>query len=244
MKISEARTIGNLLANQVRKGDIDAAYALLDPVLAERTQFSALNQIGGSLADCPLDSVYSFLDKLAADKQMGGWVVIGSALGAQMDRDFEGALSHCKKYITAADVWYGADILGERVPGPALILDFKQALNLLSLWREDANSWVRRTVGVSAHYWAKKTADSDVHAPSATALLEFMTPMFTEWEMEAAKGIGWGLKSLGKYYPDILTRWLVELLSDQQLRYRSIMLRKSITYLPESNKAEILSLIP
>jgi 3-methyladenine DNA glycosylase AlkD len=243
MKISEARTIGKNLTSQVLNGDIDAAQDLLIPILANRTSFSALNQIGSSLAVCSLDQVYTLLDRLAADKHIGGWVVIGSALGAQLDRDFDGALSRCKMYIIAADVWYGTDILGERVPGPALVMDFKQALDILTPWREDDNRWVRRSVGVSAHYWAKKSTGSAQHVHSATELLEFMTPMFTEWEMDAAKGVGWGLKSLGKYFPDILTTWLVELLSDQQPHYRAIMLRKSITYLPESNKAEILSLV-
>jgi 3-methyladenine DNA glycosylase AlkD len=243
MKISEARIIGKQLTSQVQNGDLDAAQELLNPILADRTPFSALNQIGSSLAACSLDPVYTLLDRLAVDKHMGGWVVIGSALGAQLGRDFGGALSRCKMYIIAADVWYGADILGERVPGPALLLDFKRALDILNPWSEDDNRWVRRSVGVSAHYWAKKSAGSEQHALSATELLDFMTPMFTEWEMEAAKGVGWGLKTLGKYYPDILTKWLVKLLSDQQPHYRAIMLRKSITYLPESNKAKILGLV-
>jgi hypothetical protein len=67
--------------------------------------------------------------------------------------------------------------------------------------------------------------------------------MFSEWELDTAKGIGWGLKTLGRYYPDILTNWLMELLSDPPPRYRALMVRKSITYLPESNKVEILNLI-
>jgi 3-methyladenine DNA glycosylase AlkD len=244
MKISEAKSIGKFLASLVQNGDIDAAQALLNPILVERTPFSALNQIGNSLADCPLEQVYILFDRLAADKYMGGWVVIGSALGALLNRDFEGIFQRCRKYIIAADVWYGADILGERVPGPALVLDFNQTLDILIPWQEDANRWVRRAVGVSVHYWAKKSGGFDHHAPSAIALLDFMTPMFTEWELDAAKGVGWGLKTLGRYYPELLTRWLVEQLSDLQLRYRAIVLRKSITYLPESNKAEILSQIP
>ena len=244
MKNSEAKSIGKLLAGQVEDGDIDAAQALLNPILAERTPFSALNQIGSSLANCPLEQVYMFLDRVAADKQMGGWVVIGSGLGALLNRDFEGVFKHCRKYIIAADIWYGADILGERVPGPALVLDFAPTLEVLSPWREDANRWVRRAVGVSVHYWAKKSDSSDQNTFSASALLDFITPMFTEWEMDAAKGVGWGLKTLGRYYPDILTSWLVEQLSDQQLPYRAIMLRKALTYLPESNKAEILNLTP
>ena len=33
--------------------------------------------------------------------------------------------------------------------------------------------------------------------------------MFEEWEMDAVKGVGWGLKTLGKHYPDLVADWLV-----------------------------------
>jgi 3-methyladenine DNA glycosylase AlkD len=243
MKISEVKTIGESLAQRVSNGDMDTAISLLNPILADRTPFSALDRIGGSLVDPPLDNIYTFLDRLASDRYMGGWVVIGSALREQLDRDFNGTLSRCKKYIILSDIWYGADILGERVPGPALLPDFNNALNILSAWRKDSNRWVRRAVGVSVHYRAKKSKGSKPHTKTAVELLNFMAPMFTEWEMDAAKGIGWGLKTLGKFYPDILTNWLKEILSDRQMRYRAIMVRKSITYLPESNKVEILNII-
>jgi len=243
VKISEAKTTGESLAQQVSTGDVDNAISSLNPILADRTPFSTLDRIGGSLVDLPQDNIYTFLDRLASDRYMGAWVVIGSALGAQLDRDFNGALSRCKKYIILSDAWYGADILGERVPGPALCSDFNNALNILSAWRIDSNRWVRRAVGVSVHYWAKKSKGSKLQTKRAVELLNFIAPIFTEWEMDAAKGIGWGLKTMGKFYPDNLTNWLMEILSDQQLRYRAIMVRKSITYLPESNKVEILNII-
>jgi hypothetical protein len=242
MKISEARTTGELLARQVSDDEIDAAISLLNPILTARTPFSALNIIGGSLENCPLENIYIFLNKLAFENHMGGWVVTGSALGAQLDRDFNGAFTHCKRYIIDADTWYGSDILGERVPGPALLYDFKCAINNLLTWRDDPNRWVRRATGVSVHFWAKKTRGSDQHVHNAIELLNFLTPMFAERELDAAKGIGWGLKTLGKYYPEILTNWLMEILTDQQLNYRAIMVRKSITYLPVSTQSEILSL--
>jgi 3-methyladenine DNA glycosylase AlkD len=241
MKTSEAKIIGQNLANLVRTGEIEAGYTLLIPILSQRTSFSALGQIGSSLGECPLDSVNNLLEKLAADKTMGGWVVIGSALGSQLDRDFEGAFDRCRGYIVASDVWYGADIQGERVPGPALVNNFQFALEELTTWRDDPNRWVRRTVGVSVHYWAKRSRGKDERADQAKELLTFLSPLFTEWEMDAAKGVGWGLKTLGRYYPDLVTPWLVEQISDPQRRYRALMLRKAMTYLPDDQKGEILS---
>jgi 3-methyladenine DNA glycosylase AlkD len=164
-------------------------------------------------------------------------------LGSQLDRDFKGAFNRCRGYIVASDVWYGADIQGERVPGPALVNNFQFALEELTTWRDDPNRWVRRTVGVSVHYWAKRSHGKAEYAAFAEDLLTFLSPMFTEWEMDAAKGVGWGLKTLGKYYPDLVTPWLVEHISDPQLRYRALILRKAMTYLPDNQKDEILSKI-
>ena len=239
MKTSEAKIIGQNLANLVRIGDNEAAYTLLIPILSQRTSFLALDQIGRSLGECPFDPANNLLERLAAEKTMGGWVVIGSALGSQLDRDFEGAIDRCRGYIITADTWYGADIQGERVPGPALVHNFQHALERLTTWQDDPNRWVRRAVGVSVHYWAKKSGGRNEYTAYARELLLFLSTMFNEWEMDSAKGIGWGLKTLGKYYPELVTPWLVEQISDPHRRYRALMLRKAMTYLPDDQKSEI-----
>lgn len=240
MKISAARTLGQKLASLLNKDKVVQAYDLLEPVLSEKTPFLALDQIGYSVGESLLKPANSLLEKIAQEKTMGGWVVIGSTLGAQLDRDFEGAFVRCRDYIVAADVWYAADILGERLPGPAFINNFERAIINLASWREDSNHWVRRSVGVSVHYWAKKSRGAEILAPSVERLLAFLSPMFSEWEMEAAKGIAWGFKTLGKYYPELVSPWLVEKISEPQIRYRKVMLRKAMTYLSESHRVRIL----
>ena len=135
--------MGERIAVLVQAGELVRAYDLLAPVLAERTPFPVLGRIGGALGAGPMEPTSDFLDLIAVDKTEGGWVVIGAALGAQLDRDLDGALDRCRDFIFAADVWYGADILGERVPGPALLAYFQPALDFLDPWREDENRWVR-----------------------------------------------------------------------------------------------------
>jgi hypothetical protein len=63
--------------------------------------------------------------------------------------------------------------------------------------------------------------------------------MFGEWDMDAVKGVGWGLKTLGKHYPDLLTQWLEEA-SPQRHRHRALMLRKALTYLAPEQRARAL----
>lgn len=142
-----------------------------------------------------------------------------------------GVFARSHSYVITADICYAADIFGERVPGPALVADFDPALVLLSAWQSDPNRWVRRMVGVAVHFWAKRSRGAPELAPQAQALLDLLDPMFEEWEMAAAKGVGWGLKTLGRHYPELVTDWLVEQVAVRQRCHRAIMLRKATTYL-------------
>jgi hypothetical protein len=53
--------------------------------------------------------------------------------------------------------------------------------------------------------------------------------MFEEREVDAIKGVGWGLKTLGKHYPDLVADWLAKQVAHRQPR--ALMLRKAVTYL-------------
>jgi len=239
IKTREAREIGARVAAFVRSSQLTDALNLLTPVLASRTRFPMLELIGKTIGDEPPDIVNTFLDQIAAGKTEGGWVIIGSALGRQLESDLEGVLERSRRYIIEGDIWYATDIIGERVPGPALLQIFDEALRLISPWREDHDRWVRRTVGVAIHFWAKKTKGADEHVSRAERLFTFLEPMFEERNMDALKGVGWGLKTLGRYYPQLAAAWLEEQVVVKNRPYRALMLRKALTFLPEEERARI-----
>jgi 3-methyladenine DNA glycosylase AlkD len=240
MKSQDAEALGYQLAVLVHSERSDQAYAKLAPILAERTKFPLLERIGEPIGAGPLDQTNAFLEHIARARMEGGWVVIGAALRKQLDRDLAGAIGRARKYIIAADVWYATDIIGERVPGQALVDWFDQALEQLSTWRWDPNRWVRRVVGVAVHLWAKRSRGAAELEPKALALMDFLEPLISDWEMDVAKGTGWGLKTLGKYYPAALTEWLDERLP-QQPRYRAVVKRKALMYLSEQQRARVLA---
>ena len=235
----QAGALGAEIAAWVQHGDLEQACAALKPVLAGRTPFRFLDRIGQAVGAGTLPETNTFLDRIAAGQTEGQWVVIGSALGTQRDRDLDAALARCRTYITSASTWYASDILGERVPGPALVEIFDQVLDILAPWRQDPNRWVRRSVGVAVHFWAKRSRGRPDLAARATALLELLDPMFEEWELDAVKGIGWGLKTLGRTYPDLVAGWLVEQAVRRQRHCRALLLRKAATYLPEHHRARL-----
>ncbi len=239
MKTQEARQLGERINALIFTEQGSEAYALLAPILSERTPFRLLDIVGEGIGVGPLEAVNDFLSRVAIQKAEGGWVVIGSALGKQLDRDPAGAFTHCREFILAADVWYGTDILGERLPGPALVRDFSPSLALLAPWRVDANSWIRRAVGVAVHFWAKRNRGAVKSKPEAEQLLCFLEPMFEEWDIEAVKGIGWGLKTLGRYYPEPVTDWLYQQVVEKCRPHRALMQNKATTYLSNEQRAKV-----
>jgi 3-methyladenine DNA glycosylase AlkD len=238
MTTQDAIDTGERIAQLIRARNPDAAYSLLAPILSGPLPFRLLDRIGAPVGLEALPQVNSFLDTIASHQTEGGWVVIASALRQQLDRDREGSFERCRRYVMDAAIWYATDILGERVPGPALVDDFKPVLKLLRPWRDDENAWVRRTAGVAAHFWAKRSRGDAEHLREARALLEFLAPVFEERDMNAVKGFGWALKTLGRNYPDLLTEWLVEE-APRRPRHRALMLRKALKFLPEAHRERV-----
>ena len=239
MNTAQARELGEKIIVALQDDGVNEAYKLLAPVLAQRTPFRLLDRIGERIGAERISQVDEYLDRIAQDKSEGGWVVIASALRQKYTLQSQETFERCRAYIISADVWYAADIFSERVPGPALVDDFSNALQLLSPWRTDADRWVRRSVGVAAHFWAKRSRGASELVDRAEALLHFLAPMFTEWEMDATKGVAWGLKTLGRYYPDQVTEWLVNEILPADLRCRAHMLRKATLYLSEEQRERI-----
>ncbi len=241
MKIQEAREFGHRIGTLVGDRKPREACDLLSPLLAERTPFRLLDAIGAGVGNEPLEAVDVFLDRVSEGRTMGGWVVIASALRQQLPRDLPGAFERGRKYVVAADAWYATDTLGERVPGPALAAYFEPSLALLAPWREDANRWVRRMVGVAVHFWAKQARGRASHLPQARALLDLLASMFTERNVDVVKGVGWGLKTLGKYYPQQVADWLIQ----QAARpHRALMMRKATTYFPSELRQRVIKMVP
>jgi hypothetical protein len=240
VRSKEASELGKRIAGLVEVGQIVPAHELLVPVLAERTPFAMLRRIGGPIGAGPLSQVNAFLGLVAAGRTEGGWVIIASALKVQLDRDLAGAFARCRSHIIDANVWYAADTLGEGVTGEALVSHFEPALDQLCPWRKDPNPWVRRAVGVAAHFWAKRSRGAPEQAPKAETLLAMLEPMFWEWDMIAVTGVGWGLKTLGRYYPELVAGWLAQVVGSSGRSHRALMLRKALTYLSDEQRAQIV----
>jgi 3-methyladenine DNA glycosylase AlkD len=237
---ANAREFGRHLANDCTFSKHTDAYALLAQVLAERTPFRLLDLVGEALADCPSPKLDRFLDEIASHATLGGWTVIASALRSGIPADLSGRLERTHGYIIQADTWYACDCFGERVLGQAIVYQFNEALPLLSPWRSDVNRWVRRSTGVAGHLWAKRAKGSTESAAQAIRLLDFYFPMLAERNIDAAKGVGWAFKTLGRYFPQEVFNFLIKK-SDSSIA--PIVRRKALKYLPEEMKSRLLKIL-
>lgn len=230
-RADQARDLGLLLAIKVSIAPPAEVYALLAPILAERTPFRLLDLIGEGLSNCPGTKMDIFLDEIASHATIGGWTVIASALRSSLSQEMQKVINLTYGFIIRADTWYACDCFGERVLGQALVDEFDTALKVFSAWRIDKNRWVRRSVGVAGHLWAKRSSGAMDLAPQTVELLKFYEPLLAEQQIDAAKGVGWALKTLGRYYPEALFNFLHEY---GGRTISPIILRKALKFLPEN----------
>jgi len=114
MNAVEARVLAALIDPLVRRGQVEEAHDLLAPVLRERTPFRYLDRIGAAAGVGLLPATDHLLERIAAERSEGGWVIVGAVLRRQLPRDLAGPLARCRSMAMAADISYGADILGEQ----------------------------------------------------------------------------------------------------------------------------------
>ena len=239
MKKQEVTEISQKCLTLLTKGATDEALETLKPILTQKLPFPLLDHCGeilGSLAAAKPESLLFFLDRIETTKAMGGYVIIGSALGCFVDHNLPQALGKAKEYIIKGDAWYVTDIIGERVQGRALVNHFSETLPLLGTFPHEQNPWVKRSVGVAAHFSAKRVRRD---REKAERLLGPLSLYFEEKDTRIIKGTGWGLKTLGRYYPDLV----VDFFKSQKGRIPSpLLIRKATTYLQPEMKTAIKAL--
>jgi 3-methyladenine DNA glycosylase AlkD len=227
--MQEADTVASEVEALVREGNLEKAFTMLDPLAFGRTKFPILDRVGMRLGRATLDeaSLLEALDRMVSRGSVGYYVIVGSALAQRLESNMADCLEKTTEYVVIGENWAKCDSIAERVWGQALVCHFSQAYKHLARMRDHDNRWVRRAVGVAVHYFAKRR-------PNATAelrmLLVLLAPRLGERNYDAIKGIGWGLKTIGKYQPKLLARFL-----KNQMKWEHptrLMLKKATTYLP------------
>jgi 3-methyladenine DNA glycosylase AlkD len=232
----DAYAVASRVEVLIRRGCLEDALHLLDPLAFGRARFPILDHVGVRLGQASLGNAafLEVLDRMISRGSVGYYVIAGSALAQQLGSNSTTCLEKTTQYIVIGDDWAKCDTLAERVWGRALLQDFAQAYSYLTKMRTNDNRWIRRTVGIAVHYFAKRRPAA---TPQLRRLLVLLAPMLGERNPDAIKGIGWGLKTIGKHQPKLLTRFLNTQI--KRVHPTKLMLRKATTYLPARTKQQL-----
>jgi 3-methyladenine DNA glycosylase AlkD len=220
----------------IRAGCIEEACRLLDPLAFGRTKFPVLDRVGMRLGRAGLENaaILGMVDRMISRGSVGYYVIVGSTLAERLGSDIMTCLKKTAEYIMVGDNWAKCDSIAERVWGRALVYHFPRAYSYLAKMRVHDNRWIRRAVGVATHYFAKERPAATVELRK---LLVLLAPMLGERKRDAIKGIGWGLKTIGKYQPKLLTAFLMS--RAKRAHPTKLMIRKATTYLPSRTKQQL-----
>jgi len=239
MRRQEARGLAQKCLGLLAVDEEETALEALNLLLTTKVPFPILDLVGqilGERAKEEPQKLLAFLDRLVETRAMGGYVIAGQGLIAINDVDLRLSFARAREYIIWGDAWYVVDIISERPLGHGLLAQFDEAVGLIEGLAGDENPWMRRSVGVAVHFFAKRVRDDPARIERLLALL---APLIEERDTSALKGPGWGLKTIGRYYPELLVAFLRRQLTTKHPR--KLLLRKATTYLDEARKEGILS---
>ena len=198
-------------AHYAANGSAALASWLLAHLLCHRVKFPLLEYTAVQINKfIPRQEQSAFIATLFGQPEHGSSVIIGKLLQLWLPDDLPGAFTQACQAITSGNTWYHCDHIGERVFGHGLLTQPDAALPLLTTYLANGDEWNQRAVGVAAHYATKK----GLSAEWVTAVLILLLTKANSKAYEVQRGIGWGLKTIAKFHPNMVQAKLAKLPPD------------------------------
>jgi 3-methyladenine DNA glycosylase AlkD len=232
-----ARNIAERCVEAINQKDHEAFWTVLNPVLDAKVPFPLLDEMGRMLGKAGrLDSqkYFGVFNEIVATDKMGGYVIVGQALAAFLEPELEEAIRKAAEIVAEGRKWYVCDIVGERALGQALVAHFESAAPVLERMTVLEDQGVRRSIGVAVHFFAKRRPE-DVERMKR--LLSLLSLLVEDKRVFVVKGVGWGLKTIGRHQPKLVEDYLKETIKTK--RISKLMLRKATAYLDEGTKRKL-----
>jgi 3-methyladenine DNA glycosylase AlkD len=233
-----ARSIAERCTEAINRDAWEEFWHVLNPVLETKVPFPLLDEIGKRLGAAGKDEpsrYFGVFDEIVATDKMGGYVIVGQALAAFLETELEASIRKAAEIVAGGKKWYVCDIVGERVLGQALVEHFDSAFSVLERMTVLEDQGVRRSIGVAVHFFAKRRPEDVERMKQLLSLLAFLVD---DKRVFVVKGVGWGLKTIGKHQPKLVEEYLKETLETK--RISKLMLRKATTYLDGEAKGKLL----
>lgn len=232
-----ARTVAERCVEAINREDREGLWNVLNPVLDAKVPFPLLDEMGrvlGEAGKLEPQKYFVVFDEIVATAKMGGYVIIGQALAVFLETELEASIRKATEIIAEGKKWYVCDIVGERVLGQALVARFESAVSLLEQMTVVEDQGVRRSIGVAVHFFAKRSPE-DIERMKR--LLSLLSLLVEDKRVFVVKGVGWGLKTIGKHQPKLVEDYLQQTISTK--RISKLMLRKATAYLDERTKRKL-----
>lgn len=182
-------------------GSAALAAWLVENLLCHRVKFPLLELTAVHLNEfMPRHEQSVFVTKLFGRPEHGSSVVIGKLLQLWLPDALPSAFMVAGQAITSGSTWFHCDHIGERVYGHGLLHHYEAALPLLTKTLHSGDEWNQRAVGVAAHYATKK----GLNAERVTAVLTLLLTKADSKAYEVQRGVGWGLKTIAKFHPELM----------------------------------------
>jgi 3-methyladenine DNA glycosylase AlkD len=236
-----ARDVAAKCINAIGQDDKQAFWQVLNPVLDAKVSFPLLDEIGkqlGQAGKLGKRRYFAVFDSIIETEKMGGYVIVGQGLAQFFDADLEASVLKAKEAIIKGKTWYVCDILGERVFGQALVDCFDGALDVLEEMVAEENQAVRRSLGVSVHFFTKRKPNNVENLREL--FVHLLLPLVEDKRVFVVKGTGWGLKTIGRYQPKLGLEFLEEILATKTVS--KLMVRKATKYLDTQIKDKMIRL--
>lgn len=186
----------------------DLAQLIDQELLSLKIRFPILEYCTFKLLDLiPEDQQIEFCDLISDHRREGGNVLLGIMLQKRTDKFFDQSMEAGARYIQEGGEWYVCDIISERLYGHALLTLPERTLHLLHKNAKHPSDWMRRSVGVAAHYATKKGL-SQQHVRK---VFELLLTLGNHKDHHTKRGIGWGAKTACRFHPEIATIYEVDI---------------------------------
>lgn len=196
------------LKDALSRSEKDFTETLFRKVLSQKVKFPILEYLAREIhAFVPAGKAISLIDRIAATRKIGAYPIAGMMLQLRLEQDFSGSFRKAAEYMMEGDEWYVCDIIGERVFGYALLTQPEKTIPALRKNSRHENQWVVRAVGVATHYAVKK----GLAFPAVEEMFRLLLSLSDAQEFHTKRGIGWGAKTVAKFYPALITKYEKEI---------------------------------
>lgn len=220
MKIIGSKIEVNKLVDEItsttKKHELDKLVDNINVLLLKKKIRFPLLEFAAKLLSqfIPYGNQIKITNKIIELHTIGGNVLVGIILQQRLKTNFAESHKKAIEYIVKEDLWYVCDIIGERVIGYSLLNYPEETIQLLKLYAKHSDKWIVRTIGVATHYAVK----NGLKKASVEKVFIILLSCSNTTEFHTKKGIGWGVKTISKFHPEIIEKHRIQIENDTEIK--------------------------